>query len=95
MKDIFKNIYFSTQDVNYIQQNTTTTTNTLESDCTPSLTHATRVSPATVSLYAIEVEMSHKLNKQDFSIISVSFGLFLQAELLKRIFFFFNYLNFN
>lgn len=39
------------QDVNYIQQNTTPTTNTLESDCTPSLTHATRVSPATVSFF--------------------------------------------
>ncbi|XP_037029042.1 DNA-binding protein RFX2 isoform X3 [Bradysia coprophila] len=36
-------------DVNYIQQSTTTTTNSLESDCTPSLTHATRVSPATVA----------------------------------------------
>ncbi|KAJ6638550.1 Transcription factor RFX3 [Pseudolycoriella hygida] len=36
-------------DVNYIQQNTTSTASTLESDCTPSLTHATRVSPATVA----------------------------------------------
>lgn len=42
------------QDVAYVhsQQNTPTTPTTSESECTPNITHATRVSPATVSVSA-------------------------------------------
>lgn len=58
---VCKTIFCFAQDVNYIQQNTTSTTNTLESDCTPSLTHATRVSPATVSLYERERKYLRKV----------------------------------
>lgn len=49
-------LFMLSQDVTYIQQNTPTTPTNSESEGTPSLSHATRVSPATVNFEHIFVK---------------------------------------
>lgn len=58
-------LFMLSQDVTYIQQNTPTTPTNSESEGTPSLSHATRVSPATVNF-----KITHFCKKMFFSTFS-------------------------